>query len=164
MAKRAAYSEDSFFLHVYDADAMKILIDGEEPVLDEEGRLVMDNNAAIRSLYEEGGSGAILALQRNIQLKHMISINYADYPWGAVTDQIQWDDGSSELPEGSRKPAAINYPASIYSDIEDMDYSSYGPSTEFMLTGLWDGETTITATHARTGQGEDAGCEGRYAA
>lgn len=150
--EEAAYSEDSFFLHVYDADAMKILIDGEEPVLDEEGRLVMDNNAAIRSLYEEGGSEAILALQRNIQLKHMISINYADYPWGAVTDQIQWDDGSSELPEGSRKPAAVNYPASIYSDIEDMDYSSYGPSTGFMLTGLWDGETTITATHARTGQ------------
>lgn len=152
----ANYSEDSFLLHVYDAEAMKILIDGEDPVLDEEGRLVMDNNETIRRLYEEGGSEAILALQRNIQLKHMISINYEDYPWGAVTDQIQWDDGSDEAvgEKGGKKPAAVNYPASIYSDIGNMDYSSYAPSTEFMLTGLWDGETTITATHARTGQQE----------
>lgn len=149
-SNEVSYSEDSFFLHVYDEDAMKLLVDGE-PV-DDEGRLVMDNNPAIRRIYEESGSEGILALQRDIQLKRMLSINYDDYPWGAVTDQIQWDDGSGSLPEGSRKPAAIHYPASIYSDISDMDYSSYGPSTEFMLSGLWDGSTTITATHARTGQ------------
>lgn len=147
------YSEDSFLLHVYDEDAMKILIDGEAPVLNEENRLVMDNNETIRNLYEQEGSEGILALQRNIRITRMLSINYNDYPWGSVTDQIQWDDGSSDASrEGRKKVASINYPASIYSDISDMDYSSYRPSQEFLLAGLWDGETTITATHARTGQ------------
>ncbi|MGN1188125.1 MAG: hypothetical protein ACI4R6_06495, partial [Lachnospiraceae bacterium] len=114
----SAYSTDSFLLHVYDADAMKLWIDGEEPEKtgDDSYKYTMDNNAGMADLYGEGGAegrDAILNLQRNISLKNIISINYKDYPYGAVTDQIAWDDGSSQLAEGTNgKVASINYPAS----------------------------------------------------
>lgn len=154
----SAYSTDSFLLHVYDADAMKLWIDGEEPEKtgDDSYKYTMDNNAGMAALYGKGGAegrDAILNLQRNISLKNIISINYKDYPYGAVTDQIGWDDGSSQATEGTyEKVATVNYPASSYTDIMDMGYNSFRPSTEFLLAGLKDGETTITATHAGTGQ------------
>ena len=158
----AAYSTDSFLLHIYDEDAMELWVDGEEPEKKQDGsyQYVMDNNDKIAELYGEGGETGrdnILDLKRNISLKNTLSINYKEYPYGAVTDQIAWDDGSSdtvaeESDSVSKKVASINYPASSYTDITAMEYESFRPSTEFLLAGLADGKTTITATHARTKQ------------
>ena len=138
----SGWSTDSFVLHVYNKNSLRILVDSED-----QSSILMDNNGEIKDLYEqsENGSEAILALNRDISLKNDISINYNDYPWGNITDQIEWASSDSGT-------ASVNYrQGTLYENVEKFDYSSYRPSTEFMLAGNSDGETTITATHAATG-------------
>ncbi|NLO21885.1 MAG: hypothetical protein GX119_07775 [Syntrophomonadaceae bacterium] len=76
-----AYSYDSFVLHVYDAQAMKIWVDKQEVPT-----LTMDNEGRIKDL----SSADIIAMERNISLTNNLSINYGDYSYGLVTDQIEW--------------------------------------------------------------------------
>lgn len=134
------YSTDSFLLHVYNKNSMYILTDNND--LDS---VNLDNNDYIKNLYEGSGSQGILDLNREISLKKFMGINYSQYPWGNITDQIKWESDNS-------KAASVNYKqGSLYENIEKFDYTSYRPSTEFMLAGNSDGKATITATHAATG-------------
>jgi len=128
-----AYSYDSFVLHVYDADAMKIWVDKQDP----SSTITMDNAGRISGMT----SADIVALERNISLTNKLSINYGDYPYGLVTDQVEWKSSNSSV-------ASINYSrGGAYNNIEDYDLSSYMPDTNFILAGLKDGTTTINATH-----------------
>ena len=139
-ASDSSWSTDSFVLHVYDKDSMKILVDNQD--VDE---ATMDNNSYISRLYQNSGSQGILDLKRDIYLKRFIGINYGQYPWGSITDQVKWKSDNSKI-------ASVNYKqGSLYENIEKFDYISYRPSTQFMLAGNTDGSTVITATHAATG-------------
>ncbi|MEN6314092.1 MAG: hypothetical protein ABFD25_07590, partial [Clostridiaceae bacterium] len=132
----SAWSTDSFVLHVYNRNSMKILTDNQD-----RSSLLMDNSDDIKGKTSE----EILKLNRNISLKNDININYNDYPWGNITDQIEWASSDSQT-------ASVNYrQGTFYENVEKFDYSSYRPSTEFMLAGNSDGNAVITATHAATG-------------
>lgn len=134
------YSTDSFLLHVYNRNSMNILTDNND--LDS---VYLDNNDYIKNLYTTNGSQGILDLNREIGLKKFMGINYSQYPWGNITDQIKWKSDNSRI-------ASVNYKqGTLYENIEKFDYTSYRPSTEFMLAGNSDGRATITATHAATG-------------
>ena len=134
------YSTDSFLLHVYKRNSMNILTDNND--LDS---VALDNNDYIKNLYETSGSQGILDLNREIGLKKTMGINYSQYPWGNITDQIKWKSDNSKI-------ASVNYKqGTLYENIEKFDYASYRPSTEFMLAGNSDGKAIITATHAATG-------------
>lgn len=136
----SGWSTDSFVLHVYNKNSMNIMVDNQN--LDS---ITMDNNSYIKNIYGQSGSEGVLALNRNISLKNIIGINYSQYPWGNITDQIKWKSSNTEI-------APIKYrQGTIYENIEKFDYESYRPSTEFMLAGNSDGTATITATHAATG-------------
>ena len=105
----------------------------------------MDNNDNVKSIYELSGSEGIIALNRNINLKNSLNINYNSYPWASITDQIKWKSSESSI-------ASVNYrQGTLYENVDKFNYSSYRPSTEFMLAGNSDGITSITATHAATG-------------
>ena len=58
------WSSSSYVLYVYSTDALDILVDGER-----RDTLLMSNEDKIAGLWEEGGSAAIVALQRDIALK-----------------------------------------------------------------------------------------------
>ena len=134
------YSTDSFLLHVYNKNSMYILTDNKD--IDS---VILDNNDYIKALYEGSGSQGILELNREISLKRYMGINYSQYPWGNITDQIKWSSDNSKI-------ASVNYKqGTLYENIEKFDYKSYRPSTEFMLAGNSDGRAAITATHAATG-------------
>ena len=140
-----AYS--SYVLYVYSEDALKIVLDG---VTQENGTShTMSNVDMIAGKWGQGGeagSEAIVALKRDIALKNVISVNYGDYAWAELADQIAWESSNS-------KAATINYQqGTLYENIENFGMPSYRPSTDFILSGLTDGETTVTATHAKTGQ------------
>ena len=48
--------------------------------------------------------------------------------------------------------ATVNYQqGTLYENIENFSYTSYRPSIDFILSGLEEGEATITATHVKTG-------------
>lgn len=81
----------------------------------------------------------ILALGRNIALADEIGIN-PQVPWSNVTDQVTWSvDGNA---------ATLNYrQGTLYENINRFSYSSYNPKTVFMLSGLQDGQTTVSAAH-----------------
>jgi len=139
-AQDSGWSTDSFVLNVYDKDSMKIMSDNEDVQ-----SVTMDNNSYISDLYKNFGSEGILALNRDISLKKFIGINYSQYPWGNITDQIKWKSDNSNV-------ASVNYKqGTLYENIEKFEYTSYRPSTEFMLAGKQDGTATITATHAASG-------------
>lgn len=135
-----SWSTDSFVLHVYKQNALDILIDGQS-----RDDISMGNNNAIKTIYENDGSAGILDLGRDIGLKNMISINYGDYAWGNITDRIKWASSDSDL-------ASVNYrQGTLYENVERFRFSSYRPSTEFMLAGNSDGRAVVTAAHAATG-------------
>lgn len=132
------WSYDSFVLYVYSDDALKIWIDGQEAG----STHTMSNIERISKM----SSDEILALNRDIYLKNVLSINYGDYPWGQLKDQIRWSSSDSSV-------SSINFKnVSFYYNIEDLSYTSYRPTDTFILSGLKDGMVRITATHAETNQ------------
>ncbi len=132
----STWSYDSFVLYVYDSESLKIWIDQAPNT-----SYTMSNIDRISSMTSE----EILALNRNIALKNVLSINYGDYGWGQIRDQIKWDSSDSDV-------ASINYRyASFYENIENLNYTSYRPASELILSGLKDGTTQVTAAHAGSG-------------
>ena len=134
--KDSTWSYDSFLLYVYDADALKIMVDGAAA-----NQVQMSNITEISQMSQE----QILALKRDIYLKNIISANYGEYAWSEVADQIMWKSENSAV-------ASVNYQqGTLYDNIENFSYTSYRPSTDLGLSGLSNGSTTITATHKLTG-------------
>ncbi len=133
----STWSYDSFLLYVYDADALKLMVDGAEAG----GSLTMSNRDAISNMSQE----EILALKRDIYLRNVISVNYGQYAWTEVADQIAWASSNGDA-------ASVNYQqGTLYEDIRNFPYVSYRPTEDFLLSGKTDGATTITATHKLTG-------------
>lgn len=145
----ANWSYDSFLLYVYSDNALKLWIDGEEAP----ASLKMTNVPEISGLYEEYefevAQKKVLDMERDINLKRMISINYGDYAWGALCDRVKWAE-TDEREKGS--VATVNYNrGGLYENIEYFDRSSYAPTDQFILSGLAEGEAEITVEHALTG-------------
>lgn len=135
MAKNAlepTWSYDSYVLYVYNEDAIKIMVDGEVAA----ESVLLDNNARIAAMTSE----EILNLKREISLDSNLSINSEEYAWAELGDMITWDSSGNS--------ATINYNNyGTYYDINALGYTGYAPSTDFILSGLSDGDTTITAIH-----------------
>ena len=128
------WSSSSYVLYVYSTDALDILVDGER-----RDTLLMSNEDKIAGLWEEGGSAANLAHHPLLG----ISINYGEYAWAELADQIQWNSTDSSV-------ASVNYQqGGLYENIERFSYTSYRPATDFVLSGLSDGSTTVTAQHSQ---------------
>lgn len=136
----STWSYDSFLLYVYDADALKIMVDAASA----DSAIQMSNIAEISQMSQE----QILALKRDIYLKNIISVNYGEYAWSEVADQIIWKSADSKV-------VSVNYQqGTLYDNIENFSYTSYRPTADFGLSGLTDGSTTVTATHKLTGMSD----------
>ena len=137
----STWSYDSYILQVYDADTLKIWVhDAEEGKLNG-NELLMSNVDEIKSLSQAD----ILAKNRDISLHNVISANYGDYVWSELADQLSWASSDNSV-------ATINYQqGSIAEDIRRFSYVSYRPTTDFILSGLEEGTTEVTATHVLTG-------------
>lgn len=137
----STWSYDSFKLYVYDKDALQIMLDGEEA-----GDTVTLSN---RKVFKDMPMDEILGKNRDISLSSKMSANYDQYAWTELADQIAWDSSDSEV-------ASINYQqGTLYENIENFTYTSYRPTTDFVLSGLSDGSTKISATHKYTGTLQD---------
>lgn len=82
------WSYDSFLLYVYDADALKIWVDGED-----KDSVLLSNVERIADMDQ----AEILALKRDIPLKSMVSVNYGEYAWSELADQIVWKSSDSAI-------------------------------------------------------------------
>ncbi len=150
-AADSAWAYDSYVLYVYSEDILDILLDhGETDTTG--GTYKMSNVEKIKALWDDGGedgSEAIVALQRDIALRNVISINYGQYAWAELADQIAWSSKKADGTSGS-DIASVNYQqGTLYENIENFSYTTYRPSTDFVLSGLEDGSTTITAAHGK---------------
>lgn len=129
------WSYDSYIFNVYDAQALKIFVDGQNQT-----SVTMSNRDYIKNL----SSADIVALSRNIFLKNTLAINYKDYEYGAISDQIEWKSQNN-------RTVSINYKRGGENrNIEEYAQTSYMPTTDFVLAGHNDGEATISATHKFT--------------
>ncbi|MEG0580387.1 MAG: hypothetical protein RR490_10770, partial [Niameybacter sp.] len=127
-----AYSYDSYVLTVYNSTALKIWVEKEE-----KNQIKLENESWVKTKTSE----ELVALARKIDLTTNISINNGDYNYGTISDQIVWDSENSRI-------ASVNYSrVGRTKNITDYDYTSYSPDTNFVLSGLSDGTTTINATH-----------------
>ncbi len=165
-ANQEVPSTDSFVLYVYNHDALDILVDAvkgkNKPGVTDQNQIELDNHKKIENLLSEDRKTiqlgndivSIESLSEDINLHSIISINYGDYVWGQISDQISW-----EVTENKRKdknevktPTTLNYQqGGSYSNLKCYDYVSYSPSDNFMAVGLEDGKTVIKATQVRTG-------------
>ena len=77
-------------------------------------------------------------------------------PWLEVPDQFAWSaqDTDRDTPEDEKHTthATINYrQGALYEDItRNEGRTSYGPTSEFRLSGLTDGETQVKSEHVNT--------------
>lgn|GEM_PF-2910079 len=132
----STWSYDSFLLYVYDEDALRILVDGKNA-----DSLTMSNIPQISQM----SSAEILALGRDISLHNVISANYGEFAWAELADRLAWASSNNSV-------ATINYlQGDVYEDIRNYSYSYYRPGTDFLLSGIGNGTTQITATHSLTG-------------
>ncbi|MBO7530975.1 MAG: hypothetical protein J6T50_04125, partial [Lachnospiraceae bacterium] len=154
----STWSTDSCLIYVYDADALKIWIQPTSDIEKKRGTvgtqitgsgstdasLTMSNVSTISNMTQD----QIIALRRDISLRNVISANYGEYAWTELADQLEWASSNNGV-------ASINYKqGDIYEDISKnlaKIYTSYRPATDFLVSGLSDGETNITAKHVLTG-------------
>lgn len=157
--KLNGYAMDSILIYVYNADALDVLVrESKSAAVSEDGdSVVLDNTEFIESLLSDEQGDPSLALLENhislqelrddVKLSSIISINYGDYAWGLLSDQIAW-----KVSDESESDASLNYyQGGGYSDIEAGLMPTYLPTSNFMLTATKEGEFSFTATHVGTG-------------
>ncbi len=151
----STWSYDSFILYVYDEDALKIWIQPTSSddrnkratgtLIDGSGTTDSDSLTMVNSAIANMSQDRILALKRDISLRNVISANYGEYAWTELSDQLEWVSSDNSV-------ATINYrQGTLYEDIRSLSYTTYRPASDFVLSGLKDGQTTITVTHPLTG-------------
>ena len=170
------WSVDSMVLTVYNLDILKLLIkdvalgqiggstggSAAEGVDVATGTINIDNNPKIKEILDEEGEGAgyqisnydFDALRRDVGLQRVISVNYGDGVWGAISDRMRW--ASLEADGKASDAVTLNHEENgKYSDLRNYSYTSYIPSTNFLIVATEDRDAdapvTITATHATTG-------------
>jgi hypothetical protein len=131
------WSRDSYSIRVYGAAQLKILLDGAEAP----SQVSINNTGGLGLNIPAMTQDAILALKRQIDLAHDLSINYGEYKWGELSDKVAWSTDDADR-------ASIAYKAgSSFQDIRELPYDAYAPVSEFLLSGKTDGRANITASH-----------------
>ncbi len=103
------------------------------------GRGKVNDRESVAGTYSFNELRSLIGLQKSV------SINYGTGEYGTLSDQIAWESSDNTT-------VPIEYKqGGMYSDIESYTYTSYAPTTDFLMVGLKDGTAQITATHARTG-------------
>ena len=140
-------SYDSFLLYVYSKEALDIVVQNAETGEQEptaEGETIQLNNNNVKpdaEGYDQEWQQKIIAMNRDIHLKEVISLNYGTYAWNEVADQIKWSSTNSAV-------ASIDYKqGAVYENIENFEFTTYRPTSDFLLAGHQGGNTTVTATH-----------------
>lgn len=159
------WSADSMLLTVYNPDILHQIV--TEVTAGEIGgttggtgnyadgtTIQMDNHAKLASYGINDGNYKLsyedlTALRTDMSLQKIVSINYGEAAYGLLSDKMQWKSSDSDT-------VSVNYEqGGIYSDLNNYTYTSYTPSTDFLLVGKNETEdgkpVTITATHANTG-------------
>ena len=132
-----AESFDSYAFYVYNADAMKIMING---TLSDSHTMSMDEQLSAMTSQE------ILDLNRKLTLRDEVSLDNETYTWSRTYDKIRWavgDDGIAALKSNSN---------GAYRDLDE-NISVY-PDLKLIIEGISAGETSLTALHELTGQEE----------
>ncbi|MGX8720069.1 MAG: hypothetical protein ACSW79_03160, partial [Eubacteriales bacterium] len=161
-----AWSADSMRLTVYNKDALDIIIKdvaegeiggttgGAGPVADNT-TIAMDNRGKLANYGVTNGNfqltfDDLTALRMDMSFQKIISANYGTGVWGMLSDKMQWSSSDPDT-------VSVDYKqGGFYSDIRNYAYTSYIPTSDFLLVGKGDTaeNVTITATHANTGMRE----------
>ena len=156
------WSVDSMLLSVYNKDALEIImadvtagrIGGTTGGTGEDisGKTVkLDNHDKVEG-YLNGADFALSfedfeTLRTDMSLQKVISANYGEGAWGMLSDRLNWSSDNADV-------VSVDYnQGGMYSDIRNYSYTSYIPTTDFLLVGKGKTEdkVTIRATHADTG-------------
>ena len=150
----STWSYDSFVLYVYDQDVLEqIYVDGKKS----NGSLTLSNHDQeyITKLAEDNSAAnqqAVWDTGRDIALTADVSMDPSK-PWQEVPDQFAWSaqDTDRDTPEDEKQTthATINYrQGALYEDItRNEGRTSYGPTSEFRLSGLTDGTAQVKSEH-----------------
>ncbi|MDR0945002.1 MAG: InlB B-repeat-containing protein [Bifidobacteriaceae bacterium] len=146
-ASDSTYSYASTQLWVYDHTALDILVDGTKPA---GGKVALSNRGWVTEEAARSGTAlrdTVLAAYDSdrLNLRAAVSANYGDHAWEMVADQLAWNSSDQHT-------ATLNQRhGQMYANIDNSTTKTFAPDTELLLSGVNSGQTTITATHARTG-------------
>ena len=171
-----AWSVDSMILTVYNTNPLKLILNNvpfgglggttggkAEGGSNEAGSsFVMDNNSTIQGMLASEGDGSgykvnfdsFDTLRHNVNLQKIISANYGSGTWGILSDKMNWASKGSD--GNLNDDVTLNYEQrGAYKDIRGYSYTSYIPTSDFLITATknisGDSPVTVTATHALTG-------------
>lgn len=133
----STWSSDSFVLYVYDDDALKILVDGAETA----DEITLTNVPEISKLSRD----ELMSLGRDIYVKAILSANYGEYEWKELADKLSWSNSENDTADLMYKQY------DEYATLDDYSFTSYRPSSDFLLSGAQDGQTVVSVTHVATG-------------
>ncbi len=141
----ADIASDSFIFYVYDDDMMKIVSD-----MGYSSAVVLSNIQMIEQIVEnaandEVAQNALLALGGQIHLNETIYLDNEGYDFDMIEDQIKW------AVEDNTIVGLFFGLNGAYYDLNELEYGTFAPTSEFEINGEKDGTTIITATHNYTG-------------
>ena len=161
-----AWSADSMLLTVYNKDALDIIIKdvaegeiggttGGAGAVADNATIAMDNRDKLANYGVTDDNFQLTfddfaTLRTDMSLQKIISANYGTGVWGMLSDKMQWSSSDPDT-------VSVDYKqGGFYSDIRNYAYTSYIPTSDFLLVGKGDTaeNVTITATHANTGMRE----------
>ena len=130
-----AFSYDSYTLYVYNADALKIMVNGVA-----KDSLTMTPDRDLKNM----DSFDLLMLNRKISYTDKISINNKQYNWSNIADKITWEVSGDDI-------SLLFNDGGVYRDIGSYSSPVFLPGAGFMLRGNSSGSSELTATHNLTG-------------
>ena len=124
----------------------------------------MDNSDKIEARLFSSGDGAgyqvnydFDTLRADVGLQRVISANYGSGAWGILSDRMRWTatEGTGENAVPSDDVTLNHKESGAYNDLRNYRYTSYIPTTDFLIVATDDvsegAPVTVTATHAATG-------------
>ena len=95
---------------------------------------------------------AVAKLRSELSLMESISINFDDYDWSILNDNVKWSTSTGrgeKITDELQRAVSINYrQGMLYAPLENYSYTCYLPETILLLCGLRNGSNTVTAQHS----------------
>lgn len=154
------WSTDSATITVYNSDALRLLVGGEDvdsvTLANRVAESATSTSPTVTSYAGKTIDGltdayAIAGLRSELSLIDTISVDTTGADWSILDDRIRWETSTGsgrEIVDELNRAVTVNYKrGSLYEPLERFTYTAYLPQIVMLLSGIRSGTNIVTATH-----------------
>ena len=154
------WSTDSATITVYNSDALRLLVGGEDvdsvTLANRVAESATSTSPTVTSYAGKTIDGltdayAIAGLRSELSLIDTISVDTTGADWSILDDRIRWETSTGagrEIVDELSRAVTVNYKrGSLYEPLERFTYTAYLPQIVMLLSGIRSGTNIVTATH-----------------